>query len=181
MGSFAVLSAVGPDRTGLVAELSEFLLRRGANIEDSRMSVLGGDFAVILLFSAGEAELDDIVEAGGALGKATGLSVMLRRTAERPAPAGPSLVWRVRAVAMDHPGIVHRLAQAVARLGFNIVELQSHTAPAPVSGTPVFSMEMQVSVPAHEKPGLLRTELARIGEAEAVDIEIRPVEGGLSP
>jgi glycine cleavage system transcriptional repressor len=175
MKSYAVLSAVGPDRTGLVADLSAFLLACGANVEESRMAVLGGDFAVILLFSV-EDEAFRAIEGGvEALSARTGLSVILRKTRHEIALEQPSLVWRIRAVAMDHPGIVHRLAQAVADRSFNILELSSQTTPAPVSGTPVFSMEMTVAVPAGENPTVLRAELVRLGAEEGVDIEVHPL------
>ena len=175
MRSFAVVSAIGPDRTGIVSALTEYLLKRDANVEDSRMMVLGGDFAVILLFSAEDAALERILAEEENLARESGLSLLMRRTTAGPETKGPSLVWRVTAVAMDHPGIVHRLAQAVARRTINILELSSHTAPAPVSGTPVFSMEMKVSVPAEQKPSVLRDEMARLGEEEGVDIEVHPL------
>ena len=175
MRSFAVLSGTGPDRTGLVAELTEFLLRNGANVEDSRMAVLGGDFAVIMLFSAEDSAIEEILSRREEISARTGLGIVMRRTSEGPASAPPSLLWRVRAVALDHQGIVHRFAQAVAERGVNILELKSDKSPAPVSGAPVFSMEMTVSVPAEEKPSGFREALVKIGEEAGVDIEIHPV------
>ena len=46
---YVVLTAVGPDRPGLVNALASLIRDAGANIEDSRMAILGGEFAVILL------------------------------------------------------------------------------------------------------------------------------------
>jgi len=46
-----VLTAVGPDRPGIVQAISSAIYESGANIEDSRMAVLAGDFALIVLFS----------------------------------------------------------------------------------------------------------------------------------
>ena len=47
--TFLVISAVGADHPGLVNDLSRSILEYGCNIEDSRMTVLGGEFAAILL------------------------------------------------------------------------------------------------------------------------------------
>jgi glycine cleavage system transcriptional repressor len=174
MKTHAVLSAIGPDRPGLVATITDFLLKCGANVEDSRMAVLGGDFAVILLFSVGDADFARIEREKERLAAATGLALILRRTESRPAAAGASLVWQVKAVALDHPGIVYRLSEALAQRGINILELESHVASAPVSGTPVFSMDVKLSVPAAVKASELRAVLAKIGDEECVDIEIRP-------
>ena len=46
-----VLSALGPDRPGIVAEVTSYVTERGGNIEDSRMAVLGGEFGVMMLVS----------------------------------------------------------------------------------------------------------------------------------
>ena len=39
------------DRPGIVAGVSGALLRHGANIEDSRMAILGGHFTMMLIVS----------------------------------------------------------------------------------------------------------------------------------
>ena len=49
--TYFVISALGDDRPGIVNDLSRVILDCGCNIEDSRMSVLGGEFALILMTS----------------------------------------------------------------------------------------------------------------------------------
>ncbi|MCK5262904.1 MAG: glycine cleavage system protein R, partial [Gammaproteobacteria bacterium] len=49
MNQKLVITALGADRPGIVDELSNTLLTHQLNIEDSRMSVLGGEFAILLL------------------------------------------------------------------------------------------------------------------------------------
>ncbi|MCZ6710963.1 MAG: glycine cleavage system protein R, partial [Gammaproteobacteria bacterium] len=44
----AVISAIGRDRPGIVNELSQAVLDLDLSIEDSRMTVLGGEFAVLM-------------------------------------------------------------------------------------------------------------------------------------
>lgn len=48
-GPFAVVSLMGKDRKGIVRDFSSLLSKMGANVEESRMSRLGGTFAVIVL------------------------------------------------------------------------------------------------------------------------------------
>lgn len=172
MLEYAVLSAVGPDRPGIVADLTAILQEKKANIEDSRMSVLGGDFALILLFSAKQEDMPDILDAADLIQRQTGLAVYLRSTVPPAAHGKPSLTWRVKAVTLDHPGIIHGLAEIIAGLGINIMELKSHTAQAPVSGTPVFSMDMRLDVPAEQKTTKLKDALIRFGNKENIDIDI---------
>ena len=44
----AVVSTIAHDRPGLVSELSAIARENGLNIEDSRMVVMGGEFAVLM-------------------------------------------------------------------------------------------------------------------------------------
>ena len=54
MSAYLVISAIGQDRPGIVDEVSAFILSHQCNVEDSRMAVLGGDFALIMLVSGPE-------------------------------------------------------------------------------------------------------------------------------
>src|SRR5215471_11723030 len=56
-----ILTAAGSDRVGLVEKISEFITRRGCNIEDSKMAVFYGEFAIIVLISG---ETDNLARIG---------------------------------------------------------------------------------------------------------------------
>ena len=43
-----VLAALGEDKAGIIDEFSRCILHSGCTISDSRMTVLGGDFALLL-------------------------------------------------------------------------------------------------------------------------------------
>ena len=47
MSQLIVISAIGTDRTGVVQDLSKVVLACGGNIEESRMTTLGAEFAVV--------------------------------------------------------------------------------------------------------------------------------------
>mgnify|MGYP003446493178 FL=1 len=51
MNKYLVISALGKDRPGIVNLLAQAILEAGCNIQDSRMTVLGGEFALMLLVS----------------------------------------------------------------------------------------------------------------------------------
>ena len=44
-----ILTAIGSDQPGIVSELSGIIIHHGGNIEESRMSQMGSDFAIIML------------------------------------------------------------------------------------------------------------------------------------
>ncbi len=172
--TFLVLSALGPDRPGLVAEVTEYLTERGTNIEDSRMAVLGGDFGIILLVS-GEADRIAAVEAEHeALSDKTGLSVMLRRTKSpeehRRAAVVPCLVT---AEAIDQEGIVRSVSRALHRVGVNIVSLETTAYEAPVTGSPLFRLEARIDVPQSTGVARVRKAMDEVAEAENLDIDVR--------
>jgi glycine cleavage system transcriptional repressor len=172
---FLVLSALGTDRPGIVADVTAFLDERGANVEDSRMAILGGEFALMVLVSGAPAAVERVQREWERLQESSGLHIHLKSTA---APyqhrASGSVPYVVNAYAMDHEGIVHAIASALSRRGVNIVSLETSTYPAPISGTPLFRMELRMDVP-HEVPvGQLRDELGRVADAENVDIELKP-------
>src|SRR3954465_1455248 len=75
-----VISGLGPDRTGIVAEVTHYITERGGNIEDSRMAVLGGEFGVMMLVSGDGAEIGRIGADIAGLEKQTGLSIVTRET-----------------------------------------------------------------------------------------------------
>ena len=51
MPQLIVLSAIGTDRPGVVKDISKAIYDCGGNIEESRMSALGAEFAILMLIS----------------------------------------------------------------------------------------------------------------------------------
>lgn len=177
MKTYAVLTAVGPDRQGLVDEISEYLSDRKINIEDSRMAVLGGEFAVLLLAGGPPVAVEQLLTSVEPLEKKTGLTFGVKRTrAPGEVSSGPSLLYRLHATSMDHPGIVHQITRLLHVHGINIESLDTRVQPAPHSGTPIFSMDCLVSVPAAVKISELREELYDLGDDLNVDVSFEPVD-----
>ena len=85
-----ILTAVGPDRIGLVERISEFTVQHDCNIEDSKMAVFCGEFALILLLSGEEAKLSRLAGAADQLASLTGLNVWAKTPSARK-PAGRKL------------------------------------------------------------------------------------------
>jgi len=51
MESFLVITALGKDKPGIIDKLAKTVVECSCNVIDSRMSVLGGEFAVMLMVS----------------------------------------------------------------------------------------------------------------------------------
>ena len=165
-----VLVAVGPDQVGLVEKISEFIVQRKCNIEDSTMAVFAGEFALIVLISGSSSTLNQVHQDQELLGAQTGLNVWVKHPSAKKSPE-PSLPYRLVASCMDHPGVVYRLSTTLSKLGINIESMETDTYAAPDSGTSIFRMEARVSVPARVNINQLRERLSEIEREENIDID----------
>jgi len=59
---YFVVTIIGPDRRGLVANITEKIVAQNANIEESYMTRLGGEFAVLMLLSLSNGERQTLLE-----------------------------------------------------------------------------------------------------------------------
>jgi glycine cleavage system transcriptional repressor len=166
--NYLVLTAVGPDRPGLVNGISSLILGAGANLEDSRMAILGGEFALLVLISGAQAEVERVERELPALGEKLGLRVMLKHT--RPDEVQRRfLPYSLRVTGVDRPGIVHGVSDLLARRGVNVASLDSRLAHAPLSGTPMFVLEAELQVPSELALSELRRELGALCDDENLD------------
>jgi glycine cleavage system transcriptional repressor len=166
-----LLTAMGPDKVGLVEKIAEFVAERGCNIEDSRMAVFCGEFALILLISGESKDLVQVANNSHELGTLTGLNISVKSPAARKS-GEPSLPYRLIASCMDHPGIVYQLSAVLSSQGINIDSMETKTYAAPISGTPIFRLEALISVPARMNINALREQFAEIERKENIDVEL---------
>ncbi|HEV2786514.1 MAG TPA: ACT domain-containing protein, partial [Solirubrobacteraceae bacterium] len=121
MRTFAV-SGFGLDRPGIIAGLAERLAAHRANVTDSRMAILRGHFAMMLVVTAPEdVDAGELVGDLHAAGQRLELeAIVVREVVEaEPGPqAEPSLVVVVHGA--DHPGIVAAVTRALADAGVNV-------------------------------------------------------------
>ena len=78
-----ILTAIGPDQVGLVQKISEFISRHGCNIEDSKMAVFAGEFALIVLLSGQERGLQSIGDSVEELRSQTGLHIWIKQPSKK--------------------------------------------------------------------------------------------------
>ena len=114
-----VLTAIGPDEIGLIEKISKFISSRGCNIEDSKMAVFYGEFAIILLISGHGPDLAKVSDHQSVIERESGLKVNIKSPSARKA-AEFYLPYSLVASCMDHPGIVSRISGLLSGLGFLI-------------------------------------------------------------
>lgn len=170
---YLVLTAVGPDRPGIVQEISSAIHDSSANLEDSRMAILGGEFALILLFSGPPEAVARVSDRCTGLEARLGLRVSLKETT-RPSAATPFLPYRLRVSGVDRPGIVASVSKVLAGREINVSSLESRITNAPLSGTPMFQLWAELRVPSEVSLAPLRKDLAAACDQENLDYSLEP-------
>ena len=171
--SRAVIAAIGQDRPGLVNDLSKLAADLNLSIEDSRMTVLGGEFAILMSVAGGDLPLKRLETKLGQLANESGLAWLFRRTGAREHVEG-RVPYNVHVTAMDHPGIVHRIAGFFSSRDINIHNLETVIERAPHTGTPIFSLAMEVELPGDRRIADLRDEFFYFCDEQDLDAEFRP-------
>lgn len=172
------LSAIGADRPGIVADLAELIYECDCNLEDSSMTILGSEFAVLLLLTG---EGDDTAERLSAgckrLEWEKRLTVFFRPLEGEPLPYKASQrasPWILQAVGVDKAGIVARVARCLSDNEINIREMSTQSRPEPGTGTPIYTMRMLLDVPAAVDEKSLRSRLDAIASELHIELTVEP-------
>jgi len=129
METLLVVSALGRDRPGLVDQLSKMVLDAGCSIRDSRMAVLGGEFAMVLLLAGNWNAVAKLEALLPRLRDSLDLTLQLKRTEPRTGTSN-LIPYAVEVVSLDRPGIVHDVANFFAEREINIEDLYTSSYPA---------------------------------------------------
>jgi glycine cleavage system transcriptional repressor len=172
MNTEIVLTLTGPDRIGIVDEVTRLLLELGGNVETSRMTRLGGAFAILMLVSMPAGKIAGLDEAIGKL-TAQEYKITTNPTVRSYADSFPDwLPYQIEVSGADHEGIIHEIAHCLSQRGINVESMDTGTTQAPISGAPLFTMTAAVFVP----PGLggqeWEDELSAVGHRLNVEIKV---------
>ena len=172
VSQFAV-SSIGRDRPGIVAAIAGALLGIDANIEDSRMAILGGHFAVMLIVSAPEGSDREAVAAALAPAREELGLEALTVSEVHPADAGRAADHVITVYGSDHPGIVHAISAELATAGVNITDLQTRVGGGP--DAPIYVMLLEVDLGGTDGDEL-RRRLGEVAAGAGVEVELRPLD-----
>jgi glycine cleavage system transcriptional repressor len=181
MKHWFALSAIGRDRPGIVADLAELIYECDCNLEDSSMTILGGEFAVLLLLSGQGEEVERrLSTACKRLEWEKRLTVFFRPLDGEPTAyrvGERSMPYELQATGVDKAGIVARIARCLANHGINIVKMETHSRPEPGSGAAIYTMRIAMAVPATVDIPLLREQLDRIADELHIHVDLASGSG----
>lgn len=180
-----VVTVTGKDRPGIIAAISKELFNQGCNIMDTLMSILQGEFAMILiakpviprfLFSSFARNLSE-------LGRKSGLHISVRQSSlkknssgiehrESSSPplnrggAGPTYI--VSVFGTDKPGIVSSVSEFFGKKNINIVDMKTL-----ISEDEKYAMLMEIDIPKNISFSYVEKELSVLGKKLRVHIDIQ--------
>ena len=171
MKQWFALSAIGRDRPGIVADLAEVIFQCDGNLEDSSMTALGSEFAVLLLLSGTAADFGQrLSTACKHLEWEKRLTVFLRPV--DPDPIGRALSgargFECTITGVDRAGIVARVARVLADLGVSVTDLRTESRSSAESGTLLYTMRIRMLCPR----GVASDELQRVLDPVAAELRV---------
>ena len=145
-----IIKGIGPDRPGIVANISGMVTSNEGNIEESRMIRLGSEFSIIMMISIpakNEFNLTSNLES------IDGIKFYLTDTTKLPSHDTPN--YTISLSGADNEGIVHRFTDFLTGMGINIIEMITDTGNAPITGSTIFHMIAKINIDEPKKKELL--------------------------
>ncbi|MBI3319609.1 MAG: hypothetical protein HYZ89_03375 [Candidatus Omnitrophica bacterium] len=186
-----ILTALGKDQPGIVARLTKILYEQGCNLEDSAMTRLAGEFAIMLIFSADSSVSQRRLEqACKPLSRDHQLIVYLKAlTRAELTRVSRGTPYLLSVYGADRPGIVYRVSTLLARLSVNITDVATHLSA--VAGrrqagrtagkssrraASLYLMLLEVELPPRLRASRLEQQLRTLARQLGVDVTLRSAE-----
>ncbi len=142
MRSLAI-AAIGRDRPGIVASVSRVLFDLGCNVEDSSMTLLRGNFSMMLVIACpDDLSVDTARTALQPACDDLGLTFSVLEVDDRASVGEPTHVLTV--YGGDRPGILLATTELLAASGINITDLNSRLVG---EEHPVYALILELEVP----------------------------------
>lgn len=170
-----VVTAQGPDRVGIVSDITKAIADNSGNLTDSKMMRLGGEFSLLALVETNAASRSQLAASLGSTADKLGLAISLRETdyGQGDSP----VVWEgfVKLEGADNPGLVHTVSEFFSSNNINIEKLATERELAPFGGAELFSMEGYLSSATAVDVATLQKKLADLSNKLNVDIKVDDV------
>jgi len=173
------VTAIGADRPGIVAAVTGVLVDHRCNLEDTSMTILRGQFAMMLVVDVPEdVTATDLERALAPVAEELELVVVVRPIRDVDhVDQGDGEEWELSVYGADRPGIVHRVASLLAERRVNIVDLSTRVIGDP--DRPVYAMLLEVTVPPELAADDLARDLHDLADELGVDCSLHPAEADI--
>jgi glycine cleavage system transcriptional repressor len=168
-----VLMTSGPDDKDILSLVSGEVAKLGGNLEESRMTGLGGDFSLVSLVTIPNTVTPDVISEA-ITSALPGFTVAARPTSPTPPSAGiePSKVLSLDIEGPDQPKIVAKFSDILFKHGVSIKDVITDTSSAPFLGYNIFAMKSVIAVPVKSDMNALETELQKFEEEFGLSLSV---------
>ncbi len=175
--SHLVIFAVGRDRPGIVAGVSKVLFQLGCNIEDSSMTILKNQFAMILIIEPGPGvDRDSLQEKLKEVGRELGLRITVNEVDDQELDTSK---WDqaqrciVTVFGADKIGIVYKVSNIIAERGINIADVKTKVIKREEGN--IYAMILEIDVPPTTDMDEFKEALQGTAKELEVDINLREI------
>jgi len=168
-----VLTALGEDRPGLVASLTDAITQHQCSICESRMSLLGGEFAIIMLIEGQWNNIAKLEQTLPSIQESLNLTLQVKHTEFR-SNSEKAIPYLIEVLALDNPGIVHQVTEFFCNRKINIHDLQTESFNAAHTGTKMFALTMTIEIPIEMHIPGLREDFLEFSDELNLDSMIEP-------
>lgn len=161
------VTVLGPDRPGIIADVTGALAELGGNLEDSSMTLLRGHFAMTLVVTCDAVAPDVEARLGLLLGD---LAVYVRPVADESDLPGVGTAYVLTVHGADRPGIVSSITRVVAEHGGNVTDLTTRLAGG------LYVLAAEVDLPPDADAEVIARALTSVAQALGVGASLRPAE-----
>lgn len=176
MKNYLVVSALGESHTNLVKDLSRAILECDCSVVNSRMMVLGNEFAAMVMVQGNWNTLARLEVQLKRLEQSLGLNVVYRRTEEHQRQVNV-LPYAVEVIALSHSSIVYELANFFTGRSISIEDLTSHNYRALPTGADMISVNIVIGIPVDTHIAALREEFMDFCDQLNFDSVMEPIKG----
>lgn len=170
-----VISVIGRDRPGIVANVSRVLYLNNCNIGELTQTAIKGQFAMILIATPlKEGVISGLKEDLENLAADLDLNINLRilKKAElTPFATTETEPFVLTVRGEDKPGLVYGITEVLAEHGINITNLDAQTAP--IGDKLEYIQFYEVDIPQTLDYRLIQEKLRRRGEEMGVIVDLQ--------
>lgn len=169
---FAVF-VLGQDSTGIVADISKALYELGANINDSSHTIIGSQFAMLLLISVDEKNDLEFVKNGfKEISNSRNLIIHAHAISDKDInrrASDPGQLCVIHLYGADKPGIVYQVTNLLSENKINITDLSTRRFGS--EENPIYIMYLEADVPDEVDTVELGKKLNEAAERLSVEIK----------
>tara|TARA_Y100000814_G_scaffold192739_1_gene141399 strand:- start:29 stop:553 length:525 start_codon:yes stop_codon:yes gene_type:complete len=164
-----IINAFGPDRPGIVAEISEIILSFNANIENSKMILLGSDFTLLMLISINGEKIDEFKNQ---LNKIADLEVSFKKTLQKTDNQEKYNRYSFTISVADNEGIIYLYSDLFKKNNINIEKMETEIDNAPISGFPMFVLSSILNIPFDLDINTFKKSLKNIAQDNNIEYKL---------